>query len=48
MILVPADHSQGLPVGLQVMCHRLQEEKVLALVEAIGESLLLTNNCSGT
>lgn len=30
------------------MCHRLQEEKVLALVEAIGESLLLTNNCSGT
>ncbi|KAH0359360.1 hypothetical protein KCU65_g10007, partial [Aureobasidium melanogenum] len=45
---LPADHSQGLRVGLQPMCQRLQEEKVLALVEAIGESLLLTTSCSGT
>ncbi|THX94769.1 amidase [Aureobasidium pullulans] len=42
------DHAQGLPVGLQVMCWRLQEEKVLALVEAIGQSMDQTYNPGGT
>ncbi|KAI5210781.1 amidase [Aureobasidium subglaciale] len=41
------DHSQGLPVGLQVMCGRLQEEKVLALVQAIKQSLVQAYNHRG-
>ena len=44
MILVSVDRSQKFPVGLQVMCWRLQEEKVLALVKAIKESLVQTYN----
>lgn len=46
--LVSVDHAQGLPVGLQVMCWRLQEEKVLALVEAIGQCMDQTYNPGGT
>jgi hypothetical protein len=30
---------KGAPVGLQVMCRRLQEEKVLDLVECITSAL---------
>lgn len=44
IILVSVDRSQKFPVGLQVMCWRLQEEKVLALVKAIKESLVQTYN----
>ncbi|KAG9666107.1 amidase, partial [Aureobasidium melanogenum] len=43
-VTVSVDRSQKFPVGLQVMCWRLQEEKVLALVKAIKESLVQTYN----
>ncbi|KAI4734416.1 hypothetical protein E4T50_15050 [Aureobasidium sp. EXF-12298] len=48
VILVSVDHSQRLPVGLQVMCWRLQEEKVLALVQVIKEALIQTYDHSGS
>lgn len=34
----PAD-AHGMPVALQVMCPRLQEENVLVLMDAIIEAL---------
>lgn len=37
-----SDHPEdvrGLPVALQVMCPRLQEENVLVLMQAITEAL---------
>ncbi|KAK5172025.1 uncharacterized protein LTR77_003662 [Saxophila tyrrhenica] len=33
------EESYGMPVGIQVMCPRLQEEQVLGLMEAISEAL---------
>lgn len=42
ILSVSVDITDGLPVGLQVMCWRLQEEKVLALVDAITQSLAAT------
>jgi Asp-tRNA(Asn)/Glu-tRNA(Gln) amidotransferase A subunit family amidase len=32
-----------MPVGIQVMCPRLQEEQVLGLMEAISEALHSTD-----
>ena len=32
-------NDYGLPVGLQVVCQRHQEEKVLGLMEVITEAL---------
>ncbi|KAF7189669.1 Acetamidase [Pseudocercospora fuligena] len=38
----------GMPVGLQVMCPRLQEEQVLGLVEAISDALNRFKRFAGT
>lgn len=40
---VANNDSEGLPVGLQVMCRRHQEEKVIGMVEAIRDSLAQTS-----
>ena len=34
-----ADRMHGLPVGVQVVCRRLEEEKVLAVMQRIEDGL---------
>lgn len=36
---VHLEDIHGMPVGLQVMCPRLQEEQTLALVDAISDAM---------